>query len=115
MHLSELDECDIEKLMRICTMHAPLFSNSLIICGFIRKCKIALQIDDETVDYGSAFGVRDWDPFSLVDFSQPYSNPGPTTESTEDVEKAEVVSSSLFSQSLSSFSTHVMRILFVFQ
>lgn len=86
-------------------MHATLFSNPLLVSSTIRQCKAALQIEDETVDYGSAFGVRDWDPFSIVDSFQSNSNPSLTVE---DSEKTESAPSSVLSQSLSSFSTHVV-------
>ena len=86
-------------------MHASLFSNPRLVSSTIRQCKAALQIEDETVDYGSAFGVRDWDPFSIVDSFQSNSNPSLTVE---DSEKTESAPSSVLSQSLSSFSTHVV-------
>ena len=90
-------------------MHASLFSNPLIISSFIRKCRATLQIEDETVDYGSAFGVRDWDPLSFLDSSQSNISKSSTTE---DSEKTESAPSTLLSQSLSSFSTHVLLVVF---
>ena len=98
---------EIERLLRVCELHYSLFSNPLIVDSLLRACKCVLGIEDCSIDYGSAYGIQDWDPATVFLPSQPNDSSELSQSKTSNEDTIEGSQSVSLSQSVSSFSPSV--------